>query len=190
MKILIEGIPGTKKGLIYQKLRNTYDIEVWRKRKRINWDLKTQCFQMEVDFMLQSKEEEDQYMIHDSEYSIVHVYSELFHDLGYLNQHELEQLHKLGDFLVIEGNVIIYLFGDLEMCYKRYLEEIEETEDIMDQKTFQDLYSKYEWVFDSHNCKTKLYKVNIEENLDQVVASILVILQQIVEFRDKLNTSV
>jgi hypothetical protein len=190
MKILIEGIPGTKKSLIYHSLRKAHKLEVWRKKKRIDWDIKTQCFQLEVDFMLQSKEEEDQYMIHDSEYSIVHVYSELYHELGYLNQHELEQLHKLGDFLVKEGDVIIYLFGDLETCYQRYLDEIvDDSAELMDQKTFELLYSKYEWVFDTHNCKTKLYKINVEEDLEQVVGSILSILQQIVEFRDRLKAS-
>ena len=173
--------------MVRYKLNN---IEVWRKKKRIDWDPKTKCFQMEVDFILQSKEEDTQYMIHDSEYSIVHVYSEFYHELGYLDQHELEQLHKLADFLVSEGDVIIYLFGDLETCYQRYInEEDNEVGKPMDQKTFQKLYSKYEWVFDSHNCKTKLYKVNVEEDLEQVVGSILAILQQIVEFRNHLKTS-
>jgi len=138
---------------------------------------------MEVDFILQSKDEEDKYMIHDSEYSIVHVYSEYFFEQGLLSEYELAQLHKLGDYLIAKEDVIIYLFGNLNDCYQRYLKELQKNEPKMNFETFRGLYSKYEWAFDSHNCQTKLYKINVEEDLEQVIASILAILKQIVELR-------
>ena len=133
MKILIEGLPGTKKDEIFDFLEKKYRVEI----NRIKWgqachfhyrgafDSKTTVFPMETELLLQAKEKEDKYIIHESQYSITHVYVPFYNEnQDIIEDHQVELLKKMEKMLLKDADVIIYLFGDLDKCYQRYVEKI------------------------------------------------------------------
>jgi len=199
MKILIEGLPGTKKDLIFNFLEDKYRVEI----NRLRWgpachhhyinNNTHDIFPMESELLVQAKEKEDKFIIHESQYSINNVYVPFYYEnRDDSEDHQVDLLKNMEKLLLKDADVIIYLFGDLDKCYERYVEKVNNGSGLfgprlaMSKTSFTNLYSKYEWAFDSHNCNINLYKINVEEDFEMVVASILNILKQIVKSKDKL----
>lgn len=177
MIISLEGLPGCRQDEICQQLK-LKDIEVKKCTPKSIENGNGFCYQL--DWLSRyALQQDDSFSVHES----IYAYKELYPTFSahknwyHLTDYEGEIFSRYCDLHYRSPDVIIYLYGNLEKCYERTtpLEQQYSFED------FKELYYQFEWTFDVTTCKVPMYKINVEDDIENVVLNIAEIFSKIKE---------
>lgn len=185
-RISIEGLPGTKKQLILSALRNklnkqihpSYDPE-WH--QTFLSDPEKYAFSYELNRLITLHHQyDDEVPLFESAHAMKKVYIDFFLQKGYINQKEYEVFMKYYNELYQQPDIIIYFYGTFEPIFEASKQNaLTNSLHLYNQDDFKTLYYKYEWVFDTNNCLIPIYKVSIDDDLDQIIRNLEEILDKI-----------
>lgn len=191
MRISFEGLPGTKKDLIFEKLEDEgFKI---KSSNETEWhylflsDSKKFALPYELNRLINFHyhHDDDSTPLYDSLYALKKVYVEYLIHQNIMCKYEYDLFMKYYRLLNVKPDVIIYLYGTFEKSFKMTQESARKKgEYLYSEEEFKQLYYKYECVFDNNNCSIPIYKINIEDDLDMIMASVKEILAKCRERRE------
>ncbi len=197
MLISFDGLPGSQKKLIYLALEK-HNVRVKCQDDEITHTL----FQSDLDKYSLAYEFDRLYKLnqqllgdnknevihcYDSFHSLREIYVELLYQKKHLDIYQMEVFQRYHDILLLKKpDYIIYFFGMLDNTFKR----TEKGGLINSFDDYKMLHYQYEWVFDITNCKIPMFKVSIEDDLENIVSNILHILRKIEMMHKNLPSNV
>lgn len=189
MKISFEGLPGTRKNEILNILQEKHSLKIIRENNQewfdyFNEDRQNNCLAYQLYKLIfyhdQLKQESNS--LFSSLCSLRHVYLDYFFKHEYLNQKQYELLVEYYNTFYTEPDYIIYFYGTYENTQARLMAKNSpqlDTTSMDKEDQFKQLYYHYEWQFDNNNCHVPIFKVNIDDDMENIIRNIVHILEKI-----------
>jgi len=182
--ISIEGLPGCRKDEIYQALKEKHSLDVnrsdtkeWQELLVSNPEKWILAYQMNRLITL-NYQYSGSGSLYDSMYSIKKVYVEYLLRQNTLTTQEYDVFMRYYNLMFKAPDVIIYFFGTFENTYRRMLEKSGSNHVSYSEEEFKQLHYQYEWVYDNNNCRIPIYKVNIDDKLDNILRNVVDIIEK------------
>ena len=188
MRISIEGNIGSGKTFYLDKLKkdnyaiihdlidSQTQISTWLKKYDSNPDRYSFGLQMQIlqDYIKLPYVKNNINIYESSPYTLKNVYGKILYDEKHLDKDEY-LLHNsyINDFGWMP-DIIIYLYCDPEICYERVKNKSRVSCDY-----FKKLHLINERTFDDLNCSIPIYKVNSQEDTNNVYKNIKTICDEI-----------
>ena len=192
MKISFEGLPGTQKDQIFQILTEQHG-QLIKNSDNLEWynlflsDPKKWALSYELNRLINFHYLHDntESNLYDSLYALKKVYVDYLLHQNIMTKHEYDTFMKYYRLLYTKPDVIIYFYGTFEKSFETSQESAKKKGGyVYSEEEFKQLYYKYEWVFDNNNCSIPIYKVNVEDDINMILANVNEILQKIKDHQD------
>lgn len=107
-----------------------------------------------------------------SPYSLKNVHGDLLYEKKIFDVSEYKLYTEYNNKMGWTPDIIIYLHCHPEVCFKR-------CQNKFDISYFKDIHLKYEILCDEINCPITIYKINSQENSDDVYKNIIDIIKKL-----------